>query len=300
MGINCSSKEEPCPLTDPLQQIPTGLPTDINQTNGFKSRMSEAVIMTTEDHHLNAKSRVVKQLSASSLTLKSLFTHKTSTPPSATEDKDEEINNNEGLEQLWEECYDLSELVENTRDRVLRYHNEFVNTGNKGDENNKQIVDLTATLAQDLEKLPYKDVVYGLRSIVFSTTAPDDWSDAHSGFLKTIQAGAHDLSKTCSHSYDLFILSSKIENKQLFERSCRLWEDIYRIYSDIQAISKKFEVLLTGHNLESIVTNSDEENLLSILNLLLNVLRRKQLEGSSGGLLQRIEELRQVLREGSR
>jgi len=192
-------------------------------------------------------------------------------------------------------------MIENTRDRVWRYHNEFVNTGcSKNDENNKQIVDLTATLAQDLEKLPYKDVVYGLRSIVFSTTAPDDWSDAHSGLLKIIKAGAHDLSKTCSHSYDLFILSSKIENNQLFERSCRLWEDIYRIYTDIQAITKKFEVLLTGHNLESEVTDTDEENLWSILNLLLNVLRRKQLEGSSGGLLKRIEELRQVLREGCR
>jgi len=257
--------------------------------------------MTTEDHHLHAKSRVVKQLSASSSALKNLLTNRTKKPPSVLKEKDEEINNNEGLEQLWEECYDLSELIENTRDRVLRYHNEFLNSGcSKGDENNKEVVDLTANIAQDLKKLPYKDVVYGLRSIVFSTIAADHRPDAYSGFLKTIKAGAHDLSKTCSHSYDLFILSSQIENNQLFERSCRLWKDIYRIYRDIQAITKKFEVLLTGPNLESEAANSDEENLWCILNLLLNVFRRKQLEGSSGGLLKRIDELRQVLKEGGR
>jgi len=300
MGINCSSKEELPHKADPLHREPLRMSKEINQPEGFKCRKSEVEMMTTEDHHADAKSQAAKQTSNSSSTIMNLLALRTSKPPSVLEEKDE-LNDNESLEQLWEECYDLSELIENTKDRVLRYHREFLDTAcNKGDENNKQVVDLTATLAEDLKKLPYKDVVYGLQSIVFSTTAADDMPDAHSGFLKTIMAGSHDLSKTCNDSYDLFILSGKLENDQLFERSCRLWKDIYRIFTDIQTITKKFEVVITNPKLERELTNSDEQNLWSILNLLLNVLRRKWPEGTSGGLLKRIEELRQVLGEGSR
>jgi len=297
MGVNCSSKEELSPKTTNVHIETSSVQLGINHGKGFKSRKSEQVVMTTEDHLPNGKSRVVKQLSASTLALKSLLSLGTSKAPTVCEEDSDEIKENETLEQLWEECYDLTELIENTKDRVLRYHTEFLNTGHSiGDENSKHVIDLTGSLAEDLKKLPYKDVVYGLQSVVFSTEAADDQSGVNSGFLKTIKTGAQDLSKTCSESYDLFILSSKMENNQLFERSCRLWKDIYRIYTDVQAVTKKFEVLLKGPDLEGDVTCSDEENLWGILNLLHTVLKKKKLVGSSGGLLERIEELRQELR----
>jgi len=301
MGVHCSSKEEPPPKGTPLlrQAILTG--SKINSEPGMKSRNSVAVDMTTEDHHQNGKSRVRSQLSASTSALKLLLTGGASVTSkeslvSEREEEEEKEKASENLEQLWEECYDVSELIEQTSDRVLRYHTEFLGTGySQGDENNKKVVDLTASLAGDLKKLPFKDVVYGMQSIVFST---DDKGCVDSGYLETIKEGACDLSKTMGESYDLFVLSNKLENKLLIERSCRLWKDIYRIYTDVQAITKKFEVLFNGHDFESDV-NYDEENLWKILDLLLNVLRRKQLNGSSaGGLLERIEELRQELSEG--
>jgi len=304
MGKSCSSKEECSPKDTPLLRDPTASLSEIKM-GGMKARKSDK-ILTTEDHHQESKSRVRRQLSASTLALKHLLSGVTpgnSKAPSVLDLEEEEAieKAKESLEQLWEACYDLSELIEQTSDRVLRYHKEFKNTGySDGDDNEKKVVDVTDSLSQDLKKLPFKDIVYDLQSVVFST---DDEGCVNSGYIEKIKSAGCDLSRTLNESYDLFLVSSKLDNNLLVERSVRLWKDIFRIYMDVQVVTKKFEVLLSEPDLilsepdlASDVTISDEENLWSILNLLLNLCRRKQLvNGSAGGLLERIVELRQEL-----
>jgi len=300
MGVNCSSKEEPPPNVTPLLKEKMLPASDVTFGLETSSRSSDVVGLTTEDHY-NGKSRVHRHLSASTSALKQLLTGGapgTSKDPilCETEEEEKQEKANECLEQLWEECYDLSENIEQTSKRAFRYHTEFLSTGyHEGDEDDKKVVDLTSSLAGDLKKLPFKDIVYGMQSIVFST---DGKGQIDRGYLEKVRAGAHELSKTMSESYDLFVLSSKLENKLLIERSFRLWKDIFRMWTNTQAIAKKFEVQLFGEVSEGDANFPDDENIWQILDLLLNVFRRKQLKGVAGGLLERIEELRQELNEG--
>lgn len=212
------------------------------------------------------------------------------------QDKQEKEKVNEGFEELWEECYDLAELIEKTINRVLRYNAEFLRTGYiEGDENDEKVVKLLASLVQNLKKLPINDVVYSLQSVVFST---DDKGSVDGRYLETIKSGERDLSLTLNRSYDLFLHASKLENELLVERSWRLWNNAFRIYTHVQAVTKKFKVILTDHNTKTDATDTEEEQLWMILDSLLQAFRRKRLNGRTGRLLERIEELRQELSGG--
>lgn len=74
----------------------------------------------------------------------------------------------ECLAQLWEDCFDISELIEKTTKRVRRYEEVLIQRNDKSDEM-LTCVKLTTSIAEGLRSLGFDIVMQRLQSVVFST-----------------------------------------------------------------------------------------------------------------------------------
>jgi len=122
------------------------------------------------DNSDEGESMIHRHLSTPSSVLKSLFSFKgtpnTTSVGEETDDWDKE--GNETLEQLWEDCFDLSEIIVRTCLRFKEYQEELMDReGNKSEEE-QSCVKLTTIFVNRLEKNGFHEVVSGM-SAIFST-----------------------------------------------------------------------------------------------------------------------------------
>jgi len=79
----------------------------------------------------------------------------------------------ECLAQLWEDCYDITELINKTTDRVHRCEKELIQWKQKS-EDVHTCVNLVASITKALTSLGFDLVLQRLQSFVFSTEKQAD------------------------------------------------------------------------------------------------------------------------------
>jgi len=299
MGTYCSLKDKTSTQNAPLLGDADSSSVTVRTSSGVVGEVL-GDLPTTEDNNTECKFHVRKHLSSSNFSLKNFLmggiSHAASRGSSVVENnEDDDEESDENLEQLWESCYDLSELVKHAVDRVSRYRTDFVKlNSNAHAENEDKGAEIMSNILIGLKKLSYDDVVYELQSVSFSTKREGAVHNAIEGCLqKNIVAGLV-FTNVLSEAYDFFLLSCRTGDKLLIERSCRVWNNIFRINTNIQDITRKFESFSKCSETEG-SSNADEHNMWEILNSLLNVAKRKQIKGRAENLLKTIEELRKEL-----
>jgi len=181
---------------------------------------------------------------------------------------------------------------------VSRYRTDFVKfNSNANNESCNKGAEMMSNILIGLKKLSYDEVVYTLQSVSFSTKREGAIHNVIESCLQKNRVAGLVFLNVLSEAYDFFLLSCRRGDKLLIERSCRVWNDIFRINTNIQEITRKFKSVSMCSEAEG-SSNVDEHNMWEILNSLLYVAKRKQINGRAENLLKTIEELRKELSEG--
>jgi len=201
-------------------------------------------------------------------------------------------NENEFLAQLWEDCYDLLELIEKTVKRVLRYQEGLFNNMNKLEEK-QTCIELMKSIIEGLNSLVFEKVMRRLESAVFSTVKQENLSIA--SYIEITRQTEHALKLTLNQSFLLFLISWQ-NNMKIREDTSRVWNAIYKIHIDVLEIEKKFLFLILKGPSDS-KTISKSYDLYTMFNNLHNMVRTKHLENPEKvpNLVARIIELQTEL-----
>jgi len=241
------------------------------------------------------KSRVSRPLSTSSSVIKNLFfwrNNSLSTTLGDEEIDDWDKEGDETLEQLWEDCYDLSEQIERTCLRFLRYQEELMDNEGHKSEQEQRCITLMSNFVNRLEKNDFNEVVHGLCAALFSTNNQeyDDFLSEH--WLEITRRLGRDLTKTMIESFELFLMPGRMNNEFLIRATSHVWSEVFKVHSEVEKIGKKFLNLLGDE-----ISDSNDDDLWRVLNHLLNLVQRKQHENPERArkLLDTISDLRNIL-----
>jgi len=240
------------------------------------------------------KSKVSRPLSTSSSVMKNFFFWRNNSPSTTLDDEeidDWDKEGDENLEQLWEDCYDLSEQIERTCLSVLRYQQDLMDKGYKCKQEQRCIT-LMTIFVNGMKKNDFKEVVTGLCAALFSSDN-EQYDDLLSEqWLEITRRLGRDLTKTMIESFELFLMPGRMNNEFLIKATSHLWSEIFKIHSEVEKIGKKF-LNLFGDK----ISNSNDDDLWRVLNHLLKLVQRKQHENPERArkLLDRISELRNAL-----
>jgi len=241
------------------------------------------------------KSLIRRHLSTSSSVLRNLFLRRSKRSSSATsQDEDQTSDGNsddEALGQLWEDCHDLSELIERSCLRFQRLEDDL---GSKGDklEHEQRCGKLVSFFVRSMEKSDFDGVVQELRSALFSTEKLeyDRFVQAH--HLEITQRLGRAITETMIESFELFLLPVQMNDEFLIKATIRIWSEVFQIHADVEKIAKRLQ------NLQGFPSSdSNDDDLWRVLNLLLHLVQRTQRESPERArkLLDTISDLRNVL-----
>jgi len=229
-----------------------------------------------------------------------------------------------GLAQLWEDCFDLSELMEVTAKKVSKHIVDFWNHGYDGLETNgedeQKSLGLLRNISDELDTTSLDDVVNKLRVKVFSRrTVREEMREEKepetAKYLTVIQQVQENLVKTINKSFDLFIISVRIYQRTQveyhIERSSWIWNKVFKMYNQLSAIIKQLKELARPAekikrrspkmvNINSVsadpsfASNGCEKDILIMLNSMVRFVRWKQVSSPAGlaDLVENVQGLR--------
>jgi len=110
--------------------------------------------------------------------------------------------------------------------------------------------------------------------------------------LEITRICGRDLTKTMIKSFELFLTPGPHNDEILTRVTYQVWSQVFYIHLKVEEIGTRFQNLL---GLE--IADSNDDDLLRVLNLLLNLVQRKQRESPERArkLMDRISDLRNVL-----
>lgn len=244
---------------------------------------------------------------------------------SKNKEPEEEMNNE--IAQLWEECFDLSEVLGTLTEKAKRYNENFWDDCYDGvkaeaEENWTRFTELLGVIVKELEQVSMDEIVYGLQETAFSKKEAKDGEVACSQvksipfarYLEASRDTRQSSARILGQAFDLFFHSinmhQEVKKDLLIERSFYVWSHVYTFHTGLQAIIEKFLVYLTDEealpfvhstsNQGSTSLPSAEKNnkdILSVLNLSVKIVKRKQLDNTEGAgeLMRKVIELRDIL-----
>jgi len=172
-----------------------------------------------------------------------------------------------GLAQLWEDCFDLSELMEVTAKKVLKHSEEFWIHGYEGlemkGEDEQKSLDLLRNIADGLDTTRLDGVVNKLRVAVFSRKSLSEEKEADPvGYLNVVMQVQENIVKTANKSFDLFLLSMRIYQRTQVDyhtqRSSLIWNQVFRVYNHVYSIIERLTDLTSP--IETIKKDGSERN----------------------------------------
>jgi len=286
MGVNCS------------------LDMNDNPENAFSDVESDISSQCFDDSDVG-KTGVRGVFSASTFSIKNLLQSGKAMLTSSSEAEsmdgksstgDFNDENMETFEQLWEDCFDLSELIDRTRNRVLQYM-EGLNREGYSTEEKQRCIELITYISAALEHFAFDEVTHGLQSDVFTTDGLIGNEQKLESYFDETRQVDEGLVKSMNESFDLFILSVKMKNKNLTEDAFRLWSRMFQIHTDVHVIGRKFAALVSADP-ESISCDDDK---WKILNHLVYFVRKVQYKSRERAhiLLAKIAALRMELNKNN-
>jgi len=193
------------------------------------------------------------------------------------------------LAQLWEECYDITELMEATVFKVKKQKAEFWNHGYKGvvsdGAGEQRCLQLLQGIVTDLDTTILNDVVNSLRVAVFSSVKEEEVDLLK--YISMIRQVQGKLLKTRNKAFDLFIISLRMyqrtQVKYHIQRSSNIWEKVFRISNEIDAVVDKLNEISAPTEKDILdVTDSNypiggcEKDILIMLNSIVRLVKWKQ------------------------
>jgi len=215
-----------------------------------------------------------------------------------------------GLAQLWEDCFDLSELMEVTGKKVAKHIKDFWNHGYKGIETNgedeQKALGYLSNISDELDTTSLDDVVNKLRVAVFSRKSLVDEKAGEpetAMYLTVVKQVQENLVKTVNKSFDLFILSVRICQRTNvdyhIQRSTWIWNKVFKMYNQLNSIIRRLKELAApamkikyeNPSLErvnsfsadqGVMTKGCEKDILIMLNSMVRFVRWKQVTSPAG------------------
>jgi len=285
MGVNCS------------------LEMNDNPEDTFSEVESEISSQCFEDSV--GKTGVRGHFSASTLTIKNLLWGGKAmlTSSSEADSMDEKSStgdlnheNMENLEQLWEDCFDLSELIDRTSKHVLQYMEGLKHEGCSSQEE-QRCIELMTYISTALGHIAFDQVTQGLQCDLFTTDGLIGNEQKLESYFEIIRQVDEVVAKSMNESFDIFILSVKMMNNNLTEDAFRLWSRMFQIHTDIHVIGRKFAALVSADP-ESISCDDDKWKILNHLVYFVRNLQYKSPERAHI-LLAKMTALRTELNENN-
>jgi len=121
---------------------------------------------------------------------------------------------NEPLAQLWENCYDIMELIVKALNRALRYQ-KVLSVKKLKLKEEQECIDLLSKIASGLENLDFEQGMLRLQSVVFSTEEEDSIECAVDFLVDITRGTMRDVTLLIQESFDLLLTSWKLNNKCL-------------------------------------------------------------------------------------
>jgi len=225
-----------------------------------------------------------------------------------------------GLAQLWEDCYDFSELMEATGKKVAKHIEDFWTHGYKGLETNgedeQKSICLLQNISDELDTTSLDEVVNKLRVAVFSRKSFREEKEPETAkYLTVVKQVQENLVNTINKSFDLFILSVRIHQRTKvdyhIQRSTWIWNKVFRMYNQLNSIIQRLRELAgpsmkikyenpSSGRLGSFsadtgsVSSGCEKDILIMLNSMVRFVRWKQVSSPAGitNLVEKVQCLR--------
>jgi len=281
MGVNCS------------------LPRNVESETSFAEVDSD---ISSESFENSDGSKNLTRRHLSTLTLKKLLSwsgESMSTTSSETESLDEKScdskdGHNESLEQLWEDCFDLTELIERTQRRVMEYMKDLTQLGHSSSAE-QSCIKLISRIASGLEHVDLNQVVHDLESGLFSTDGPKSKNISLESYSEVIKQVGVGLSGRMNETFDLFLASVRTKREKLIQDAFRLWVRMFKIYTDLKAIDRKCSNLLLTDREYSNPTACGDDQWKILSNLLHFVMKMQRVSPERAhNLLVKVADLRMV------
>jgi len=281
MGVNCS------------------IPKNAQSETSFAEVDSD---ISSESFENSDGSKSLTRRHLSTLTLKKLLSWSSksmSTTLSETESLDENSSaytagNNESLEQLWEDCFDLTELIDRTQRRVMEYMKNLTQLGHSSPAE-QSCIKLISRIASGLEQVDLNQVIHDLETGLFSSDGSKSKNisvEAYSEVIKQVGVG---FAGRMNETFDLFLASVRTKRENLIQDAFRLWGRMFKIYTDLKAIDRKCSTLLLGDREYSNPTASGDDQWKILNNLLHFVMKMQRVSPEKAhNLLVRVADLRMV------
>jgi len=249
------------------------------------------------------------------------------TPEEQSEILKETVDSETG--QLWEECFDLSEALIKLRSivaRNFRFWSECRKEQEDLEENWSRFFRLGKGISDDLAKVSIDEIVFGLQAVFARSDAEKISDDAkvedipYYRYLEVTREMRNIAGGLLAQSFDFFLHSCEmyptldgewiaeidVRREQLIDESSMVWSDIFEVFAHLEALTKRLKQFSCSqpnapYSVDSDVSGAaaNLQEVLAILSLAHNIVRRKVLENKDGNLqlIKKFKELYVELRK---
>jgi len=227
------------------------------------------------------------------------------------EEKEESFDEvDDRLAQIWEDCFDILELMESAFRKVITTKTEFCNNGDNDvvtkEDDQKVCIELLESIADQLNIKSLDDVVNNFRVAVFSEESAYEQKSEEIDlreYINVINQIRQNMVKAGNSAFDLYLITARMyqtsENEGHTQRSLCIWQRVFRIFSSLEKVSGKLSQLsasvgcdIDGKNAQkrsshipsdqTFLNGGCDKEFLIMMNILVRLVRWKQLNSQAG------------------
>jgi len=170
----------------------------------------------------------------------------------SNEESSDEVDDR--LAQIWEDCFDLLELMESALRKVTSTKTEFCNNEDTDvdikEDDQKVCTDLLESIADQFNIKSLDDVVNSFRVAVFSEESAYEQKSEEidvQQYINVIKQVKQNMVNAGNSSFDLYLITTRMyktpESEWHAQRSLCIWQKVFRIFSGLEKVSEKLSQL---------------------------------------------------------